>query len=65
MKKKFLLISVILLTIIGVIIYIYPNIEFYNNGYLYMMSYSKNWEESEDIDELEQDMCYDESYSYN
>ena len=65
MKKKLLLISVILLTIIGVIIYIYPNIEFYNNGYLYMMSYSNSWEVIEDIDELEQDMCYDESYSYN
>lgn len=63
MKKKLLLISIIILTII--LICIYPNIEFYNNKYLYMMSYSKDWEYSEDLKELENETCYDESYSYN
>ena len=48
-----------------IFIYFYPNIEFYSGNYLYMMSYSKNWEDSEDFKELEQEMCYDESYSYN
>ena len=61
MKKKIILI----MFIIGLLILIYPNIEFYNNNYLYMMSYSKNMEKSEDYNELEQEFCYDESYSYN
>ena len=62
MKKKTLFILGI---IIVILIFIYPNIEFYNNGYLYMMSYAKDWDTSEDLEELEQEMCYDESYSYN
>jgi len=65
MKRITLLIMVFVLTIVGVFVLIYPNIEFYNNNYLYMASYAKNWEESEDFGELEQEMCYDESYSYN
>ena len=62
MKRKILFILVI---IIFAIIVTYPNIEFYINNTLYMMSYSKNWEDSEDLKELEQEICYDESYSYN
>lgn len=65
MKKKILLISIIILTIILIFICIYPNIEFYNNNYLYMMSYGKDWEYSKDFKELEQETCYDESYLYN
>lgn len=65
MKKKILLMSIIISTIIGIFICIYPNIEFYSNNHLYMMSYVKNFEDSEDFKELEQETCYDESYSYN
>ena len=63
MSKKILFIFIILLLLI--VIFIYPNIEFYSNNYLYMMSFSKNYENSEDFEELEQVFCYDESYSYN
>lgn len=65
MKKKSLSILVIVLIIIGIFICVYPNIEFHSDNYYYMLSYSKNWESSEDLKELEQNMCYDESYSYN
>jgi len=65
MKKRILLITAILLIIIVILICIYPNIEFYYNNDLYMMSYSETFDQSEDFFELEQEMCYDESYSYN
>ena len=65
MKKEILLKSGFILIIIGIFICVYPNIEFYKDNYLYMMSYSKTWEESEDLKELEQELCYNESYSYN
>ena len=65
MKKKINLILGIIIFLIMLFILIYPSIEFYNNGYLYMMSYGKDWDYSEDLKELEQEMCYDESYSYN
>ena len=51
--------------IIVVFIVIYPSIEFNKDGYLYLMSYGKDFEYSEDFKELDQEMCYDESYSYN
>jgi len=44
---------------------VYPDIEFYSGKYLYLLSYNNNWEESEDLSELEQEFCYNESYSYN
>lgn len=65
MKKKNLLMLGSIMFVIGIFVFIYPNIEFYSNNYLYMMSYGKDWEFSEDLQELEQEMCYDESYSYN
>lgn len=65
MKKKFLLIIGTILIATGLLLYIYPRIEFYKGNYLYLMSYSKNWEESEDAKEIEEDFCYDETYSYN
>ena len=60
--KKWLILVITLLIIF--IIY-YPKIEFYNNDYLYMMSYGIDFTDSEDYYEIEQEMCYDESYSYN
>lgn len=62
MKNKYIFLTIV---IIGVFLYIYPKIEFYSNGYLYMMSYGKDFEYSKDFSELEEDMCYSESYSYN
>jgi len=60
MSKKLIILSIIVL-----ILLIYPKIEFHKDGYLYMMSYSSTFDNSEDFEELEQEMCYDESYSYN
>ena len=54
-----------MLLIFGIFICIYPKIEFYSNNHLYMMSYGKDWDTSEDLMEIEQEFCYDESYSYN
>lgn len=65
MKKIILIILTIILIIIGIFLCIYPHIEFYYKNHLYMMSYSNDWVESEDLKELEEEMCYDESYSYN
>ena len=65
MKNKILLMLIIIVVFVGTFLILYPHIEFYKDGYLYMMSYSKDWDKSEDLEELEQDMCYDESYSYN
>ena len=62
MKKT--IICIIILIIISLLTF-FPKIEFYHNNYLYLMSYSKNWEDSEDLEEIEQEFCYDESYSYN
>lgn len=64
MKKKLIIIGVIVF-VITLFICVYPNIEFYKDGYLYMMSYGKAFDVSEDFAELEEEMCYDESYSYN
>ena len=58
MKKVFLII------IIGIFLVIYPYISFYYQDYLYMMSYAKNFEESEELKIIEQESCYDESYFY-
>lgn len=62
MKKYILL---ILGLIIIVFIFIYPSIEFYKDNYLYMMSYGNTFDKSEDLKQLEEEFCYDESYSYN
>lgn len=62
--KKYVLLLIFIL--IGLIfISLYPKIEFYTESYLYMFSYSKNLEKNEDFIELEDETCYDESYSYN
>ena len=66
MKRKNYLFIIIFITLITLLfISLYPSIEFYNDGYLYMMSYGKEWDNSEDFKELEEKTCYDESYSYN
>lgn len=65
MEKKRLLIIGIILVFIILLLFVYPNIEFYKDNYLYMMSYSSDYIDSEDLKELEQEFCYDESYSYN
>jgi len=54
MSKKLIILSIIVL-----ILLIYPKIEFHKDGYLYMMSYSSTFDNSEDFEELEQEMCYD------
>ena len=64
-KNKGLMIVLFILLIIGGLICIYPNLEFNKDGYLYLLSYGKDFEFSEDFEELDQEMCYDESYSYN
>jgi len=65
MNKKKIIIIVVILIIIGIFICVYPNIEFYSGEYLYMMSYSDDFVDSEDFYKLEEETCYDESYSYN
>ena len=64
MKKKLIIISIVVIILLTSVL-MYPKIEFHNDGYLYMMSYGSSFEKSEDFEELEQEMCYDESYSYN
>lgn len=64
-KKKTLKMLGIIILIMTIFTCAYPHIEIYKDNYLYMMSYSKEWENSEDLEELEGQMCYDESYSYN
>ena len=63
--KKVIKFTIIIFILSVLLIIYYPYIELYNDDYWYMMSYSKNWEDSEDLKELEQEFCYDESYSYN
>lgn len=63
MNNKLIILSIIIITL--TVLLIYPKIEFYKDGYLYMMGYSSPFDKSEDFEELEQEMCYDESYSYN
>lgn len=65
MKNNFLIVLGVVLIIILALIIIYPSIEFYIGDNLYLMTYGKDWDKSEDLDELEQELCYDESYSYN
>ena len=65
MKKLIKIIIAIIILIITIFLIIYPNIEFYKDGYLYMMFYDNIWEESEIFKELDQETCYDESYTYN
>ena len=57
--------TLIKVIIIIILLCIYPYIEFYRGENLYMMSYSSTWDKSSDADELEEQLCYDESYSYN
>lgn len=64
MKKRILLISISIIFIITLFLLIYPRLEFFKNDYFYITSYSKGWIDSEDLEKLEQEMCYDESYSY-
>lgn len=58
MKKK-IIIPLIILVILITILLIYPNISFQKNKKLYIFSYK------EVLSEFEENMCYDESYSYN
>lgn len=50
---------IILVIIIGIFLIVYPNIEFRKNNKLYKFTYSEDWSE------FEENMCYNESYSYN
>lgn len=60
MKKKIGIILGILIGIILFIIILYPMVEIERNNKLYVFTYEKeNWSE------WEQNMCYNESYSYN
>ena len=65
MKKKWIMPLGIIVAFVVIVICIYPSIEFYKGGYLYMMSYGKDWEYSEDFDEVEQELCISERHSYN
>ena len=62
-KKKCpikLIISLIVLVVISLAIYlIYPTIEFTKGNKLYVLTFKEDWSE------WEENMCYDESYSYN
>lgn len=58
MNKKILIPLIILILIITILL-IYPNISFQKNNKLYYFSYN------EVESEFEENMCYDESYSYN
>lgn len=58
MKKKCVIISCIVI-ILTMLLAIYPNIEFKKNNKLYYFTYSDN------TDEWDMNLCYDESYSYN
>lgn len=59
MKKKIIIISCIILIIFIALLAIYPNIEFRRDNKLYYFTYSDN------TDEWDMNLCYDESYSYN
>ena len=56
MNKKTL---IIIIFIILITLIIYPNIEFYKDNKLYILTYK------EDMAEFENNMCFNESYSYN
>ena len=56
MNKKTL---IIIIFIILITLIIYPNIEFYKDNKLYILTYK------EDMSEFENNMCFNESYSYN
>lgn len=58
MKKNFKLILIILFILI-IFILIYPNLEFSINNRLYHFTYKEDWTE------WEENLCYNESYSYN
>lgn len=58
MKKK-ILTPLIILIIVITLLTIYPYIEFQKNNQLYIFSYK------EVLSEFEENMCYNESYSYN
>ena len=62
-KKKCpikLIITLIVLVVISLVVYfIYPTIEFTKDNKLYVMTFKEDWLE------WEENMCYDESYSYN
>ena len=59
MKKRIFIILIVFLVFIGFILILYPNIEFSINDKLYDFSYNEDWSE------WEENMCYNESYSYN
>lgn len=62
-KKKCptkLIITLIILVAISLAVYfIYPTIEFKKDGKLYVLTFKEDWSE------WEENMCYNESYSYN
>ena len=58
MKKSSIKILIVLVIIV-VFFFVYPHLEFYHNNKLYKFTYS------DDFSEWEQNMCFDESYSYN
>ena len=62
MKKKIIIYIMLLILILLVI---YPFIEFKYNNHLYMFSYSKDLIDSKDFQNLEDELCFDESYAYN
>lgn len=64
MNKKLIILSSIVLILLTIMV-IYPRLEFSNNGILYIMSYGSSFDKSEDFEELDQENCYNESYSYN
>lgn len=59
MKKKLFIILGIVLVIILAGLAIYPMVEFYKGDKLYVFTYKEDWSE------WEENMCYNESYSYN
>ena len=59
MKKKILIITITIIIVILSFLIIYPNIEFRKDNKLYYFTYSDN------SDEWDMNLCYDESYSYN
>ena len=59
MKKK-LIITIAMFIVIGLAIYfIYPQIEFTKGNKLYVMTFKEDWTE------WDENLCYNESYSYN
>ena len=63
MKNKKILFFII--SIIIILLMIYPCIEYRNNNHIYMFSYANDYIDSKDFQNLEDEMCYDESYAYN